>query len=187
MWRGSISAAAICTLLTVSPSKAEAQTFLTPYVGATFAEDAPDTQLSFGGSLTFMGDVAGFEVDLGYTPDFFDQSSDFELVGDSNVTTLMGNLIIGPWAGPVRPYGAVGIGLLRTSIDETDLFDNLSTNDMAFNVGFGVIGMMSDRVGLRGDVRYFRSLQDPEDDDDFDVSVGNFDFWRATAGVTFRF
>jgi opacity protein-like surface antigen len=87
----------------------------------------------------------------------------------------------------VRPYGAIGVGLLRTRIDETDLFDDLSTNDMAFNVGFGVIGMLSDRVGLRGDVRYFRSLQDPEDDDDFDVSIGNFDFWRATGGVTFRF
>ncbi len=187
MWRGSFSAAAICTLLTVSPSMAEAQTFLTPYAGATFGEDAPDKKFSFGGSLTFMGDVAGFELDFGYTPDFFDQSSDFELIGDSNVTSLMGNLIIGPWAGPVRPYGAIGIGLLRTRIEETDLFDDLSTNDMAFNVGFGVIGMLSERVGLRGDVRYFRSLQDPEDDEDFDVSVGNFDFWRATGGVTFRF
>jgi opacity protein-like surface antigen len=95
--------------------------------------------------------------------------------------------MIGPWAGPIRPYGAIGIGLLRSHVEADDLADDLSTNDLGFNVGFGVIGMLSDRVGLRGDVRYFRSLQDPEDDDDFDLSVANFDFWRATGGVAFRF
>ena len=179
--------AALILFLCVLSAPASAQTMLTPYAGATFAEDAPDQQFTTGASLTFMGRVAGFEVDFGYAPDFYNQSDDFELVGDGNVTTLMGNLVIGPWAGQIRPYGVIGLGLLRTQIDESDLFDEVSTNDFGFNVGFGVLGMVSDRVGLRGDVRYFRSLQDPETDDDVDVAVGNFDFWRATGGVTFRF
>ena len=167
---------------------ARAQTFLTPLAGATFGKDAPSEKFSTGVLLTFMGDVVGFEVDFGYTPDFFDQQSDFAIVADSNVTSLMGNLLIGAGDGPVRPYGVVGIGLLRTSVDDGgDLFGNVTTNDTAFDVGFGVIGMFSDHVGLRGDIRYFRSLQDPSDDHDFDVSLGNFDFWRATAGLSFRF
>ena len=188
MWRGSIIIASLCTALAL-PTAARAQTtFLTPYVGATFGEDAPDTQLTYGGSLTFMGGIAGVEIDFSYTPDFFDTSDDVELIGDSNVMTFMGNLIIGPWAGRVRPYGVVGLGLLRSSIDASDLFDEVSTNDFGFDIGFGVIGMMSDNVGLRGDVRYFRSFEDPEGgDDDLDVAVSNFDFWRATAGVTFGF
>jgi opacity protein-like surface antigen len=175
-------------LVVAAPVGAQAQTFLTPYIGATFAEDAPTEKLSTGVSLTFMGAVAGFELDVGYTPDFFDQEDDVALVADSNVTTIMGNLLIGVGAGPVRPYGAIGIGLLRSRLDFDDLFDDVDTNDWGMNVGFGVIGMVSERVGLRGDVRYFRSLEDPEvGDDDFDVALGNFDFWRATGGVTFRF
>ena len=46
---------------------------------------------------------------------------------------------------------------------------------------------VDDHVGIRGDARYFRSLQDPERDNEFDIAVGNFDFWLATGGVTFRF
>ena len=41
-------------------------------------------------------------------------------------------------------------------------------------------------LGFHGDVRYFRTLTDPEPDGEFDVDVGNLDYWRATAGVTFR-
>ena len=178
----------IATFALAVPSSAQAQVFLTPYAGATFAADAPSTKPSFGASLTVMGRVAGFEVDLGYTPDFFDEESDVVLVGDSNVTTLMGNLVIGPGGGPIRPYGVVGLGLMRGRVDGGDLFDDVTTNDFGFNAGFGVMGFVSERVGFRGDVRYFRSLEDPEPgDDDFDVAVGNFDFWRATGGITFRF
>jgi len=182
-----LSTVIVAMFFAVAPSSADAQVFLTPYAGATFGADAPTTKPNFGASLTFMGKVAGFEVDLGYTPDFFDEDSDVVLIGDSNVTTLMGSLVIGPGGGPVRPYGVIGLGLLRSRVDGGDLFDDISTNSFGFNAGFGVMGLVSDHVGFRGDVRYFRSLEDPEVDDDFDVSVGNFDFWRATGGVTFRF
>jgi hypothetical protein len=63
----------------------------------------------------------------------------------------------------------------------------ISNTDFGFNVGAGVMGFFSDTVGLRGDVRYYRNLQDPDEDDEFDVSVGDFDFWRATLGLVFRF
>jgi opacity protein-like surface antigen len=182
-----IAAGIAFSLVALGPAPARAQTFLTPYAGTTAGGDAPTEKFTGGASLTFMGAVAGFEIDFGYTPDFFDQETDFALIADSNVTTLMGNLVLGPSAGPVRPYGAIGLGLLRSRIDATDLFDGVETNDMGFNAGFGVIGMLSDRVGLRGDLRYFRSLQDPEDDDDLDVAVGKFDFWRATGGLSLRF
>jgi hypothetical protein len=42
-------------------------------------------------------------------------------------------------------------------------------------------------VGIRGDVRYFRALQDHAAGSDLDLGLSNFDFWRATVGVTFRF
>jgi opacity protein-like surface antigen len=188
MRRAWLTAVIFALVAVVIPASANAQTFLTPYGGATFGADAPTSKPAFGASLTFLGKVAGFEVDFGYTPDFFNEDADdVVLVGDSNVTSLMGNLVLAVGNGRVRPYGVIGLGLLRSRVDGGDLFDEVTTNDFGFNVGFGAMGMVTDRVGFRGDVRYLRSLQDPEVDDDFDVEVGNFDFWRATGGVTFRF
>ena len=58
---------------------------------------------------------------------------------------------------------------------------------MALSVGGGVTGMINDRVGVRGDLRYFRALQDNENDNDIDVAIGRFGFWRFTTGLMFKF
>jgi opacity protein-like surface antigen len=175
-------------LVAGSAARANAQVRLTPFAGVTFGGDAPASKFSTGVSLGFTGPVVGFEFDFGYTPDFFNEDPDFALVGDSNVTTLMGNLVIGSHQGRVQPYGLVGVGLLRSRVSDAEgLFGDITTNDFAISAGGGVIGMLNDRVGLRGDIRYLRSLQDNEPDSDLDVSIAKFGFWRATAGLTFKF
>ena len=68
----------------------------------------------------------------------------------------------------------------------TGLFNDLSTNDLGVNVGGGLNAQFNDKFGMRGDIRYFRSLQDNEADNDLDLSLGSFDFWRGTVGLTFR-
>ncbi len=57
------------------------------------------------------------------------------------------------------------------------------------NAGAGLMGFFTDHVGLRGDIRYFRSFEDtdPDTDVDFDLAGGDFDFWRGTVGLAFRF
>lgn len=181
-----IRSALVAAIALALPAAASAQTFLTPYAGATTGGDAPTSKATGGVSLMFVKTV-GIEVDFGYTPDFFDENDDLSLVADSNVTTLMANLAIAPGEGPVRPYGVAGLGLLRTRIETGDLLEDVDTNDLGLSLGGGVIGMFSDNVGVRGDVRYIRRLQDPEDDDELDLEVGDFHFWRVTGGVTFRF
>ena len=66
--------------------------------------------MNFGASLGWMGaGIVGFEVDFGYSPNFFQNTAgpgDFEF-GDSNLTTLMGNLMIGAQsAGSMAPASA---------------------------------------------------------------------------------
>jgi len=199
------AAAATATLLT--PVRASADWLFTPYAGINFGgnadfgefdelEDEIERRAVFGASLGWMGaGIAGFEVDFGWAPNFFENTvgpGDFEF-GDSNVTTLMANLLLGiPVGGEegpgVRPYLAGGAGLIRSNIDAGDFFpDDLNTSDFGVNVGGGVSGFFTDNVGLRGDVRYFRSLADDEPDDEIDLALADFDFWRATVGVTFRF
>lgn len=173
--------------LALIPAAARAQVFLTPFAGTTFGADSPGERLTTGASLLFMGKVAGLELELGYTPDFFKESSQIEFVADSNVTSLAANLVLGVGEGPVRPYGTAGVGLLRARITSAeDLFDDVSSNDFGVNAGGGIIVMFSEHVGLRGDVRYFRSLQNI-DVGDLSVSLGNFDFWRAYGGISFKF
>ena len=79
------------------------------------------------------------------------------------------------------------VGLLRGKVEGVDQFFDVDNNSFGMDLGGGVMGFFSDNVGVRGDVRYFRALTDPEADDEFDVSLGKFRFWRGTAGVIFRF
>ena len=104
----------------------------------------------------------------------------------------MANLKVGaPFGGQsgggIRPYASGGVGLIKTRIDDPDQLFELNSTDWGLNVGGGVAGFFSDNIGLQGDVRYFRSLQDNEPDGEVDVALGSFNFWRGTVGVVFRF
>jgi hypothetical protein len=67
-----------------------------------------------------------------------------------------------------------------------NVFD-LDENSFGVNVGGGIIGQFNDRVGLRGDVRYFRNVQDSDAGSNIDLDLGGFNFWRGTLGIAFRF
>ena len=190
-----------------APAKASADWLFTPFFGINWGgtaeftdfggdfEDEFEQKMNFGASLSWMGAGAfGFEVDFGYSPNFFQNTTgddNFEF-GDSNVTTLMANLKVGvPFGGQtgggIRPYASGGLGLIKSRIDDPDDLFELNSTDWGFNVGGGVTGFFTDNFGLQGDVRYFRSLQDNEPDDEFDLALGSFNFWRGTVGLVFRF
>lgn len=183
-----ITAAVLCSALFVSASTVGAQTIITPFAGLTFNGDSAGNQPTGGASVLFMGPVAGLELEFGFTPDFYDDNDAFtENFGDSNVTTFSANVVVGVGRGPVRPYITGGAGLMRSFVDSaSDFFDDVSSNDFGLNGGGGLIVMFSDHVGLRGDVRYFRSISDV-DAGDLEIDLGSFDFWRAYGGVSFAF
>ena len=187
--------------VTAMARPASADWLFTPYYGIVFGgaantvdidtlDEAFEQRSTFGGSLSGTASgIFGFEIDFSYSPNFFQDTAgaaDFDF-GDSNVTTLMGNVLIGAsGAQGVRPYASGGVGLIRSHIDAGAFFDELDTNDFGGNIGGGIQGYFNDNVGIRGDIRYFRSFQDNEPDDEFDLALSSFDFWRGTVGVTFR-
>src|SRR4029079_12303863 len=126
----------------------------------------------------------GFEVDFGYSPNFFETGTDaggFQLTDDSNVTTLTGNIIvgipIGGHGGSIRPYVVGGVGLLRTNVqDVRGVFDIKHKNDFGLDVGGGVMGFFAQNVGVRGDFRYFRGFQGSSDNT-VGVGLSDFHFW----------
>ena len=95
------------------------------HLGEDFGDEF-ERKINYGASFGWMGHGAiGFEVDFGYSPNFFRISPDngsFDLVGDSNVTTLMGNVLVGAPIGGVRPYASGGVGLIRSHVEDVGGF-----------------------------------------------------------------
>lgn len=184
-----------CAVMLVIAGPAAAQTngLLTPFVGLAF--DAPNgdqNRLVYGGALGFAGPIVGFEVDYGYSPNFFEAEDEFGSFGrEGSVTTLMGNVLVSLPNRTVKPYFTAGVGLLRSNLSFVDVFDDLSRNDLGVNIGGGIMVFMGDSIAIRGDVRQFRSLNNNDPDgsalDPRDFDLGDFKFWRASAGLTFRF
>jgi opacity protein-like surface antigen len=184
----------IATLSAVAftPATAGADWLFTPNLGTTFGGSSNGSEhFTFGASIGWMGaGIFGFEADLSYAPEFFerdDNDLDLDLIDKSNVTTAMFNAIVGvpiggQLGGGFRPYATGGIGLLSRNIESQDELFDVGSNDWGFNVGAGAMGFATDHVGVRGDLRYIRSFENL--DESFDA--GNFDYWRGTAGVTFR-
>jgi opacity protein-like surface antigen len=180
--------------LLIAPAPARADWLFTPNVGAGFGGSASGREhLTYGASIGWMGaGIFGFEADLAYTPEFFESDDDdIDLFSGSNVTSFMANALVGiPIGGQAgagfRPFVSGGIGVLQTQVESADDLFEVNNNEFGVNVGFGAMGFVSDHVGIRGDIRYYRALTDPEPDNEFDIDFGDFDFWRGTVGVTFR-
>ena len=198
-----LTASIFTVALAAAPRTASADWTLTPFVGWNFGSSAEvngsggagfkdkfEKKIDYGVSLATGSGPIGFEVDFGYSPNFFETSttaSGFQFASSSNVTTLMGNLVVGAHAGPVRPYAVAGVGLLRTKLQDVGgVFSVNTKNDFGMDVGGGLMGFFSNNVGLRGDVRYFRGFRGTSDNVS-GITVGDFKFWRGSLGVTFKF
>jgi hypothetical protein len=181
-------------VLLLAPASARADWLFTPNVGAGFGGSASGREhLSWGASVGWMGaGILGWEADFAFTPEFFEgDDDDVDLFDSSNVSSFMVNAIIGApvggtTGGGFRPYFSGGAGLLQSSVEDVEQLFEVSNSDFGINLGGGAMGFMTDHVGFRGGLRYYRSLSDPDEDNEFDIDFGDFDFWRATGGVTFR-
>ncbi|MBA2356578.1 MAG: outer membrane beta-barrel protein [Acidobacteria bacterium] len=175
------------------PGEVRAELLLTPFIGAAFGDGvAQAPKLDVGASVGWMGTVIGVEVDVSHRPGFYGVTDvpDF-LLGESSVTTVMFNGLVGvPFGGlgRLRPYGAAGAGWVRARIGGDSGFIRANEGSVGFNVGGGLLSMVTDHLGVRGDVRYFRSLRVLDGESEF-FNLGNekLSFWRATAGLTIRF
>lgn len=184
--------AVLAAFLVFTPAApAHADVVLTPYIGSLFGGDLPDGKMSYGATAAFMGaGVFGAEVGFNWTPKFVPGTAFHDDVAQAS---LMGNLIVGipigdsDQGGQIRPYVTGGAGLFRATAKQSDFFDRISTNDFALNFGGGVMAFFSEHVGLRGDVRYFRTLTDEDTGTGVNFELGQLNFWKWDIGAAFRF
>jgi opacity protein-like surface antigen len=180
---------AVFAALVATPAHAEG--FITPFLGFNFGGDqdatcqsltnCEDKRLDWGVALGSTSGIFGFEEEIAYSKHFFGKTPGV----DNAVLTLMSNLMLVFPAGPIRPYGVVGLGLIhpRMTFDSSAL--DISDNALGWDLGGGVNIFFTRGVGLRGDVRHLHTLQDITLGGTF--SSQKLDFWRGSAGLTFRF
>ena len=183
----------LCATVAVmlAPAQARADGYANPWIGADGVDRNDNGRIAFGITTGYMGaGVFGFEADLGYSPNFLGSDGQFD---HSHALTLMGNAILGiPIGGShgagIRPFVTGGIGLLRTHSEIQGPAAELSqtTNNPAYQAGVGMMGFFGEHVGLRGDLRYFRTLDDVHFGSLFDFNPGRLHFWRVSGGLTFR-
>ena len=186
-----VTIAAIAAFFLLAPAApARADVVLTPYVGSLFGGDMSEGRTAYGATAAFMGGgIFGGEFGFNYTPSFVPQTLSSPKVSQAS---LMGNLIVGiPIGGDsganVRPYLTGGAGLFRATANESEFFDRVSSNDFAVNFGGGVMAFFSEHVGVRGDIRYFRTLTDDDPGSGLDFELGDLNFWKWDVGAAFRF
>jgi hypothetical protein len=175
--------------ITVSVTPARADGFITPYIGFNFGGDSAncaslrnceEKRTNWGVTFGSTNGIFGFEGDIGYAPDFFGKTPD----GDNGVLHFMADLMVLVPAGPIQPYAFVGIGLIRphAKFDASSL--TVDKNALGHDLGGGLNIFFVHSVGVHGEVRHLRTFKD------FTLpgfSSDKLDFWRASAGMTFRF
>jgi opacity protein-like surface antigen len=174
-----------------SPRRADAQGFISPLLGYDFGGDSgcpeisgcEDKKMNFGVGLGSLGSFLGGELDLSYAKNFFGDAPGYS----SSVLTVMGNLLLAPKLGPVRPYATGGVGLIKSNVDFTaaSILDS-SNNDFGWNIGGGLMIFAGERIGIRGDIRHFHSFQNL-DILGLTLSDTKLDFGRASAALIFKF
>jgi len=161
--------------------------FFTPYLGFNFGGDSAnclgvttcdDHRLNFGAAFGSRHGFFGIEEDIGYAPDFFGTTGE----GNGVLTVMTSILVVVP-AGPVKPYGVIGIGLMRPHFSTSTI--SVDDNSLGYDIGGGLNLSFAPKVALHGDIRRFKTMSD--------ITLGGFfssqplEFWRASAGVTFGF
>lgn len=179
-----------------SPASAANEWQLRPMVGVTFgggttlidddqAVGSANVVLGVSGGL--LGDVVGVEADLGHAPGFF-QKGGRSLVSSSRVTTVTGNVIVGPprtaTEYSLRPYFVGGFGVMFAHrVAGLSAIESVDMTRPAFDVGGGVFGALSNSSGLSWELRYFRSFHGTVDTG---YGLERLSFWRANMAFVFR-
>jgi hypothetical protein len=198
-------------LLVLAPAPASAEWQIKPFFGGSFAgyttfidlEDAAGhPNKVFGVSGLRLGEVFGVEGDFGWAPGFFQSGEDSganvppcqtaatRCVVGSSVKTLTGNVVIAVprrlTAYTLRPYFVGGAGLVHARSEPAFGVLRVSSTLPVMDVGGGVTGFLTKRIGVGWDVRYFRSLGTGEERGQ-SFGPEQLSFWRANMAVAIRY
>ena len=171
-------------LLLAGTVGAEAQSapftgLVTGHLGSASGGDVRNWVVSAGASLGVVDESGlGVELDAAHAREF-----DAALFDNSSLTTVMLNFVALYPDGRFRPFLALGAGLLHVRASFFPGQAAITDTDTAWSAGGGLLYMLNEALGVRGDVRYVRQFGRqntlPLGAD------GRLNFTRASIGVTF--
>jgi hypothetical protein len=201
-------------LILTCPRIARAEWQFTPFIGYTFKATSTfidldldenrvatdQTRLNFGGAIRLVGEwPIGLEAYYVHTPGFFDPKPQFNIVLprvlESRTYAVMGNVVLTTplsWNRyGLRPSLSGGIGLMHASAKDQLQILPYRVDLLGMNIGGGAVGFLSDHVGVRFDVRYFRNIKGVSQEDlgDFPVTSGQpvrLRYWTIGFGVVIK-
>jgi hypothetical protein len=193
------------------PASAHAEWQFAPFGGFSFGggtniflTEFPKSHWTFGGTARLIGAgplgveslfiyVPGTFRSVDIDPLFLDSAQPSESITKSHAFAFMGNVVLTtPRAWNqygLRPYVSGGMGLLQVYHNEPKV--PARANLPAYNVGGGAVGLLSDRVGLRFELRYFSTTPHGREPSEEILTNDNervrVHFWAATMGVVFKY
>jgi hypothetical protein len=174
-------------------SKANADGFISPFIGYNFGGDSGCLEIAncdtktrdLGVSFGSLGNVIGGEFEFNFIDNFFGDAITTGV--SSNVFTMMGNVMFAPKVGVIQPYVLTGLGLMKSHVEFTlGSLATTSNSNLAWDIGGGVMGFITPHFGIRGDLRYFHAFQDLSILS-LNISDTKIDYGRLSGGVVFRF
>ena len=176
-----------------APALAYADGFVSPSIGFNFGSEFADCQTvtdcqthgaNYGFGIGYLGPLVGFEEEFVYTPSFFGSRSTST---SNNVLTLMSNVLVNVPLGPIRPYGTIGLGLLRTNVDFTVAgLASVQNSGLGWDIGGGLFLDVTPHVGVRADLRHYRGTSDLNIAG-LSLRGSPLDFSRASAALVLKF
>lgn len=192
---------------------ARAEWQFTPFIGYTFKasttivdfdldEDrvaTDDTRVNFGGAIRLIGAwPIGLEAYYVHTPGFFDTET-FSLnaprIIESRTYAVMGNVVLTTplsWNRyGLRPSLSGGIGLMHASASDQLQILPYRLDLLGMNIGGGAVGFLSDHVGVRFDLRYFKNIKGVPAEDLLPGTTNpgqsvRLRYWTIDFGVVFK-
>ena len=209
----------LCRVLVLSaafilsgPAPAHAEWQFSPFIGYTFrdhdqsvdfdlSEDSAATDephLNFGGRVRLIGDSPiGVEAYYVHTPGVLRrQAVQHQPAPESREPHLRGHGKRGArHAAPLESLRAEAVAVRRHRSDARSLDDQgqvlpFTLNLLGMNIGGGAVGFLSDRIGVRLDLRYFRYIGGVSAEDlDLPVTFGDsvrLRYWTLGFGVVIK-
>ena len=184
---------------------ARAEWHVTPFIGVTFKGSTtfPDSEnllagktfnernhRVLGAAVSRIGrSPLGFEGIFAVVPGIFDEGEQVTILS-SRSTAVMGNVFLTiprSWSEHgLRPFASGGFGLFRlTQVYDRDVF-SLHRNVVGYNIGGGAFGPLTDRTGVRFEVRRFGYVNPSEPSGFVIGEEESLSYWTASVGVVIR-
>jgi hypothetical protein len=102
----------------------------------------------------------------------------------------MGNVVVTiprAWSEHgLRPFASGGFGLMHVAQDYPQDVFVVRRNELGYNVGGGAVGPITERTGIRFEVRRFSYVRSRAIEGT-SLDRENISYWTATVGVVFRY